>query len=202
MQAGDFAGGRVKVARGILGVDTAFNSVSGHADVALCDAQPLAAGDAEHLIDDVDAGDHFGDGMLDLDARVHFDEEEFAGRLIVEEFERTRAAIADGAGHLHRGRAECLARGRVEIVRGGLLPHLLSPALDRTVTLVEVNGVDAVTEYLDLNVTRPGNEALKIKCRRHRKRRRPPHWPGASGGGDHPGFRRPGYRARRRRPRP
>ena len=95
-----------KSLRGILGIDTAFNRVPGYADFALCDAQPLAAGNAEHLIDDVDTGDHFCDGMLDLDARVHFDKEELAGRLVVQELQRTRAAIADGTGHLYRGLAE------------------------------------------------------------------------------------------------
>ena len=35
-------------------------------DVALLERQPLAGGDADLLLDDVDAGDHLGDRVLDL----------------------------------------------------------------------------------------------------------------------------------------
>ena len=66
----------------------------------------FAAGDADHLAHEVDAGDHLGDGMLDLDARVHLDEEEFAARLVVEIFERAGAAIADRLRERDRGGAE------------------------------------------------------------------------------------------------
>ena len=43
-------------------------------DVRLLQPQLLAAGDAEHLADEVDAGDPLGHRMLDLDAGVHLDE--------------------------------------------------------------------------------------------------------------------------------
>ncbi len=38
-----------------------------------------AGGDPDLLDDEVDAGDHLGDGVLDLKARVHLDEIELAG---------------------------------------------------------------------------------------------------------------------------
>ena len=47
-------------------------------DVFLAERQRLAGGDADLRLDQVDAGDHFGHGMLDLDAGVHFDEVEIA----------------------------------------------------------------------------------------------------------------------------
>ena len=62
-------------------------------DVALAEAQLLARGDADLLLHDVDAGDHFGDRMLDLHARVHLDEVELA--VLVQELERAGAAVAD-----------------------------------------------------------------------------------------------------------
>ena len=40
--------------------------------------QRLARGDANLLLDQVDAGDHFGDRMLDLNAGVDLDEVELA----------------------------------------------------------------------------------------------------------------------------
>lgn len=36
----------------------------------------FAGGDAEHLLDEVDARDELGDRMLDLEARVHLQEVE------------------------------------------------------------------------------------------------------------------------------
>ena len=58
-----------------------------------------AGRDLDLLVDEVDAGDHLGDGMLDLDARVHLDEIEPA--VLVEEFDRADADIA----HLRHRRA-------------------------------------------------------------------------------------------------
>ena len=57
----------------------------------------------------VDAGDHLGDRMLHLDARVHLDEVEVA-LLIHQEFDGAGVGVADGADALRklsprRGRA-------------------------------------------------------------------------------------------------
>ena len=51
-------------------------------DVVLLERQRLAGGDADLRLDQVDAGDHLGHGMLDLDAGVDLDEVEVvpAGR--------------------------------------------------------------------------------------------------------------------------
>ena len=43
---------------------------------ACLNGELLAGGDADHLLDQVDAGDQLGDRMLDLQARVHLQEEE------------------------------------------------------------------------------------------------------------------------------
>ena len=44
-------------------------------------SEGLAGGDAQLRLDEVDVGDFLGDGVLDLDARVHFDEHVLAGAL-------------------------------------------------------------------------------------------------------------------------
>ena len=46
----------------------------GQADLRV--RQRLALGDQDLALDQVDAGDHLGDGVLDLDARVDLDEVE------------------------------------------------------------------------------------------------------------------------------
>jgi hypothetical protein len=58
-----------------------------------------AGGDADLFVDQIDAGDHLGYGMLDLQAGVHLDEVELA--VLVEEFDGADAAVlqlAHGAG--------------------------------------------------------------------------------------------------------
>ena len=62
--------GRRRERLGILGVDAALDRVAGERDVALLERQPLARRDPDLLLDDVDAGHHLGDRMLDLEARV------------------------------------------------------------------------------------------------------------------------------------
>src|SRR5688572_7794542 len=77
----------------ILGVDAALDRVPALDDVALAEREAMARRDADLLLHDVDAGDRLGDGMLDLDARVHLDEEELV--VLVQELERAGAAVAD-----------------------------------------------------------------------------------------------------------
>ena len=62
-------------------------------DVVLRERQAEAGGDADLLVDEVDAGDRLGDRMLDLQAGVHLDEIELA--VLVEELDRAGAGIAE-----------------------------------------------------------------------------------------------------------
>ena len=55
---------------------------------------------------EVDAGDLLGDGVLDLDARVHLDEEPLVAVGIAEELDGARVVVADAPGDLDRGIAE------------------------------------------------------------------------------------------------
>ena len=57
-----------------LGIDPALNAVADHLHVLLLPGQRLARGDPDLLLDEIDAGNLFGDGMLDLDPRVHLHE--------------------------------------------------------------------------------------------------------------------------------
>ena len=59
---------------------------------------------------EVDAGDHLGDRVLDLEPRVHLDEVELA--VLVEELDRADAAIAELAHRLGHDLADARALAR------------------------------------------------------------------------------------------
>ena len=73
-------------------------------------AKLVTGSDANLLLHDVDAGDEFGHRMLDLNPRVHLDEEELV--VLVQEFERARAAVTYLAARI--GAALADARQRAE----------------------------------------------------------------------------------------
>src|SRR5690606_4961928 len=86
-------GGRQEVAEWVFGVDTALDGPAGEGDVILTEFQLLTGGDADHLLHEVDAGDHLGDRMLNLQARVHLQEVE-ALVLSCDELHRARRVVA------------------------------------------------------------------------------------------------------------
>ena len=94
----------------MLGVDAAFDRVAEKTDVLLLQRQRRAGGDADLLADEIDAGDHLGHGMLDLNARVHLDEIEAA--VLVEEFDRAGAGILQFAHRLGADLADLAALRR------------------------------------------------------------------------------------------
>ena len=69
---------RDEVLARILGADARLDRVPARTDLVLCERQPLAGGDAQLPLDEVEAGDELGDRVLDLQARVHLHEVELA----------------------------------------------------------------------------------------------------------------------------
>ena len=63
--------------------------------------EPLAGGDPDLLLDDVDAGHHLGDRMLDLQPRVRFHEVEVAAR-IHQELEGAGVRVLHRLGRVDR----------------------------------------------------------------------------------------------------
>ncbi|OMI33961.1 choline dehydrogenase [Streptomyces sparsogenes DSM 40356] len=96
-EGGDGAGGGEEVAAGVLAVDAELDGVSAHGRVVV--AEGLAVGDAEHLPDQVDAGDFLGDRVLDLEAGVDLQE----GDRAVRAHQELDRAGADVAGFLEDG---------------------------------------------------------------------------------------------------
>ncbi len=132
-------------------------------DLVLADAQRLATSDQDHLAHEIDAGDHLGHGMLDLDAGIHLEEVEVLREVVEQELERAGAAIVDGFGERHRRFADFLALVFFQRDGGRLLPHLLAAALQRTFPLEAVDDVAAITEDLHLDVARAFDELLDIE---------------------------------------
>src|SRR5262249_26856628 len=145
-------GMRQEAVGGILGVDPHLDCVTADRDVLLAEAERRAVGNGEHLAEEIDAGHELGDGMLDLDAGVHLDEEEVAGRLVIEIFERAGAKIADRLGERHGRGADRLALLAAKHRRRRLLPDLLPSSLQRAFPLVAMDEVVTVAKYLDLDM--------------------------------------------------
>src|SRR6202158_1370982 len=65
----------------VFGADAAFDCVAASDNVLLPHPQSFAGGDPQLRMHEVDPGHPFGDRVLDLEARVHFEKVEFAVRI-------------------------------------------------------------------------------------------------------------------------
>src|SRR5437870_5571238 len=112
-------------------------------------------GDQDLALDDVHAGDLLGDGVLDLDARIDFDEVEEAGIGIKEEFDGAGVVqvhgVADGEGSVE----DALAGGGFEIMGRRHFDDFLMAALQGAIALVQVNQM-AVVIAKKLHLDVPG----------------------------------------------
>ncbi len=100
----DLAGVGAEALGRVLGRDTALQRRAAQADVVLRELQigeRLARGDPHLRLDEVDVRDLLGDGVLDLDARVHLDEDDLARartRGLEQELDGARVLVADRPG--------------------------------------------------------------------------------------------------------
>ena len=146
----------------IFSVEPHLDGVTAAASTSCC-ARPSASPRATRKLQrhQIKASHHFRDGMLDLQASVHFQEIERAG-LIQQELDRPGADIADGACGLDCSRSHSLAQLRRHGRAGRFLDHLLVATLDRAVPFAEMDhSAVAVRKYLDLDVPRPDDGFLK-----------------------------------------
>ncbi len=155
--------GRQEAVSGVLRIDARLDGVPAHGDIVLCDRQLLAGRDAHLLLDKVDAGDHLGHRVLDLQPRVHLHEEELVGTVGGhDELDRARAGVVHAARRVARRRADARAGRLIEKRRRRLLDDLLVPTLQAAFALAEVHHV-AVTvgEHLHLDVAGVQDESLE-----------------------------------------
>ena len=111
-------------------------------------------------LDQVEPGDRLGDGVLDLEAGVDLEERD---RPVVadEELDGAGVLVADVPGERDRAIAQRRTDLGGDPGRGGLLDDLLVPALDRALTLAEVDHVPVgVADDLDLDVAPVGDVGL------------------------------------------
>src|SRR5258708_1473820 len=145
----------------VLRIDAALDRVPLLHDVLLPVLELHARGHADLLLHDIHAGDELGHRMLHLRARVHLDEVELV--VLVEELERSRAAVAELAARLGALLADALDEARLHERRRTLLDDLLVAALHRAVALAEVDRLLVlVGEHLDLDVARVLEEFLEV----------------------------------------
>ena len=103
------------------------DGVTGDAQFVLLQRQGFAAGHAQLPLDQVLPGDGLGHRMLDLQPRIHFDEEEFPP--LVQELERTYTAITNFAASIGAALADAYALPLGHARRRRLLNDLLVSAL-------------------------------------------------------------------------
>ena len=122
--------------------------------VALLERQALAGRNPDLLLDDVDAGDELGHRVFDLDARVHFEEEEVP-LVVEEELERPGVRVLHRARGIDDRAAELAAHLLGDGHRRPFLEQLLVTPLDRALALAEVHDrAVVIAEDLELDVAR------------------------------------------------
>ena len=146
--------------------DAAFDGVAALGQLLLRPGQPLAAHDAKLRLHEIDAGHHFGDGMLDLETRVHFEEVE-AGVIPLsfdQELDGPCIAVAGGPGRGHGRRAHSFPQAGRQCRRGTLFDDLLMTALKRALPFEDVHDLAVlVAEDLDLDVAGFFDEAFHVE---------------------------------------
>ena len=143
----------------VLSCDPALNGAADARHLLLRRQMDLRAAQGAPLRDQylrahqVHPRDYFGDGVLDLDARVDFDEKPAAPVQVVEELDSAGVVVLDGPGQGHSRLAQVLAHRVVQAAGGGDLDDFLMPALHGAIALMEMrHGAVLVAQYLHFNV--------------------------------------------------
>ena len=126
----------------------------------------MALGDENLGPHDVEAGNNFRDRMLNLDTRVHLDEEPFVAIEIVEKLHRARVVIFDGSGEIGGGFTELPHDVFRQAITRGDFDDLLVTPLHGAVPLVEV---DYVTVFVAKNLHLDVLCVLDILFEKHRR---------------------------------
>ena len=114
-------------------------------------------------LDDVDTGHFLGDRVLDLNARIDFDEVELVGIGIHQEFDGAGVRVADLLAQSHSGIAELDPAFLRQVMRRCALDHLLIAALHRAIALEQVDQIAVlVTEHLHFDMASAANELFEI----------------------------------------
>lgn len=159
----DGAGTGAEIVGGVFGVYSALNGYSARLDITLLESQRLAGSNTDLPLEQIDAGSHLGDGVLDLYASINFQEREIA-LLIDEELDGAGTEILGLTHQTHGGFAKLAAGVLGNGGRGGLLDELLVAALQGAVPFAEMNDVSLhVAKNLDFDVAGLLDELLNVE---------------------------------------
>ena len=126
------------------------------------EVQPLAPCDSNLPLDEVDAGHHLGNRVLDLQSRVHLEEIEPAV-VRQEELDGPGARVAHRARNRRGGRRHGLPQLRRDSDRRRLLDDFLMAPLDRALAFDERQHRSVlVAKDLHLDVPRPRQPSLEV----------------------------------------
>ncbi len=164
-QPPQLAGGRQKTRLGMFRAKPRLDGMPGAAHLGLRDGQRFACGHTQLPLDQIEAGDQLGDGMLDLQPRVHLHEVEALRRpglaAFDDELHRARAHITHGSGGGHGGLAHLAPQGIRQAGGRGFFDDFLMTALHRAVALEQPQHmVVLVREDLDFDVARVAHQSL------------------------------------------
>ena len=164
----DLARIRHEVVHRVFRRDTALDGVAQAADVVLgLDAdfvavEGVAFGDFDLGLDDVNARDHFRNGMFDLYARVDFDEVEFAVRRN-QEFDRPGVDVMDVLHQFQGSVADFLTQFDRQGRSRSRFDDFLMTALDGAVPFKEMDDIAVfVAHDLDFDVFRIDDAFFQI----------------------------------------
>src|SRR5208283_3012131 len=155
--------GRGREGYRILRIDANLDRVTAWPHVWM-ETQWVPCGQLHLLPHQIQAKDRLGDGVLDLYARIHFDEVKVLV-LVEQEFQGANRAVADGCGGLACCAQKLYAPRVVERHRRCLLDQFLVSALDGALALAHGDGRRAITQNLHLDVAGPSDVALQVDCR-------------------------------------
>ena len=145
----------------IFGVDAAFDGPSIDLEAALLNVELLAIGRAQHLLDEIDTGNHLGHRMLHLKAGIHFKKVEALVDAGCDELDCAGAVIIDGLGQRDGLLTHFLAGRFVKQRAWRFLDDFLVAALDRAFTLEQIDAVAMfVAHHLNFDMARVENEFL------------------------------------------
>jgi hypothetical protein len=151
---GEAAGGAIggdapvignEMAIGVFGRHAALHRHTATIDVILMRdpdrrlMQFVAGSNQQLAADQIDAGDHFGHRVFDLDARVDLDEEELAAVDVEQEFDGAGAAVLHRAAQCGGRGADAVAEDVGQVDAGRDFDDFLVAPLHRTVALPEVD---------------------------------------------------------------
>ena len=121
----------------------------------------MSVGEPDLLLDEVDAGHHFGDRMLNLNAGVHFHEEEVMV-LVEEKFNGADIPVMHSFDGFNRDAADFSPEFFIDGRRRRFFEKLLMPALDRAVSFSEMRDMTTVVGD-DLHFDMTGFEKVSFK---------------------------------------